>query len=87
MVRQAARAVFRWRVGAGGQFTFVPPASSIAAAVPAAKGKLSPALNLPRGAFAGFECRPEQIVEHKTTHIIPIGEVVETALGERRSLV
>jgi flavin reductase (DIM6/NTAB) family NADH-FMN oxidoreductase RutF len=39
-----------------------------------------------RGALAAFECRLEKIVEH-TTHIVPIGEVVETVLGDGNSLV
>lgn len=38
------------------------------------------------GALASFECTLDQIVEH-TTHIILIGRVVATALGEGRSLV
>jgi flavin reductase (NADH)/flavin reductase len=39
-----------------------------------------------RGALAAFECRLENIVEH-TTHIVLIGEVVETVLGDGHSLV
>lgn len=39
-----------------------------------------------RGALASFECRLEQVVEH-TTHVILIGHVVETALGDGQSLV
>ena len=38
------------------------------------------------GALANFECRLERVVEH-TTHIILIGEVVETTLGDGHSLV
>jgi flavin reductase (DIM6/NTAB) family NADH-FMN oxidoreductase RutF len=38
------------------------------------------------GALAAFECRLERIVEH-TTHIVLIGEVVETVLGDGHSLV
>ncbi len=39
-----------------------------------------------RDALATFQCRLERIVEH-TTHIILIGEVVETAHGNGHSLV
>jgi flavin reductase (DIM6/NTAB) family NADH-FMN oxidoreductase RutF len=39
-----------------------------------------------RGALAAFDCRLEKIVEH-TTHIVLIGEVVETVLGDGHSLV
>lgn len=39
-----------------------------------------------RGAVAAFECRLERIVEH-TTHVILIGEVVGTVLGDGHSLV
>lgn len=38
------------------------------------------------GALAAFECRLERLVEH-ATHVILIGRVVETALGEGHSLV
>lgn len=38
------------------------------------------------GALAAFECRLERMVEH-TTHVILIGEVVETVLGDGHSLV
>ena len=38
------------------------------------------------GALANFECRLDRVVEH-TTHIILIGEVVETMLGDGHSLV
>jgi flavin reductase (DIM6/NTAB) family NADH-FMN oxidoreductase RutF len=39
-----------------------------------------------RGALAAFECRLEKIVEH-TTHVILIGQVVETVLGDGNALV
>lgn len=39
-----------------------------------------------RGAAATFECRLEKAVDH-STHVILIGEVVETLLGQGHSLV
>ncbi len=39
-----------------------------------------------RGAVVAFECRLERIVDH-TTHVILIGEVVATILGDGHSLV
>lgn len=39
-----------------------------------------------RGALASFECRLVQLVEH-TTHVILIGQVVGTALGDGHPLV
>jgi flavin reductase (NADH)/flavin reductase len=39
-----------------------------------------------RGALASFQCRLEKIVDH-TTHVILIGQVVETVLGDGHSLV
>jgi flavin reductase (NADH)/flavin reductase len=47
-------------------------------------GKLG--VPIARGAAATFECRLDKAVEH-STHIILIGEVVETLLGEGHSLV
>lgn len=41
---------------------------------------------LARGAVVAFECRLARIVDH-TTHVILIGEVVGTVLGEGHSLV
>lgn len=41
---------------------------------------------LARGAVAAFECRLERIVDH-TTHVILIGEVIGTVLGDGHSLV
>ncbi|ODT13917.1 MAG: hypothetical protein ABS57_17195 [Mesorhizobium sp. SCN 65-12] len=38
------------------------------------------------GALASFECRLGKLIEH-TTHVILIGEVVETAIGDGDSLV
>ena len=38
------------------------------------------------GALASFECRLERVVDH-TTHVVLIGEVVETTLGDGHSLV
>ena len=38
------------------------------------------------GTLASFECRLERIVDH-TTHIILIGQVVATVLGDGHSLV
>ncbi|PSJ62853.1 flavin reductase family protein [Pseudaminobacter soli (ex Li et al. 2025)] len=39
-----------------------------------------------KGALASFECKLEQIIDH-TTHVILIGQVVETVLGNGHSLV
>ena len=39
-----------------------------------------------RGTLASFECRLERIVDH-TTHVILIGQVVATVLGDGHSLV
>jgi flavin reductase (DIM6/NTAB) family NADH-FMN oxidoreductase RutF len=39
-----------------------------------------------KGAVAAFECRLEKIVDH-TTHVILIGQVVGTVLGDGHSLV
>lgn len=39
-----------------------------------------------KGALASFECRLEKIIDH-TTHVILIGQVIETVLGDGHSLV
>lgn len=39
-----------------------------------------------KGALASFECRLEKLIDH-TTHVILIGHVVGTVLGEGHSLV
>lgn len=39
-----------------------------------------------KGALASFECRLERIVDH-TTHVILIGQVVSTVLGDGHSLI
>lgn len=41
---------------------------------------------LAKGAVAAFDCRLERVVDH-TTHVILIGEVVRTVLGDGHSLV